>query len=357
MSELAQRIIASHKAAAKRAVLHLGKTRKLKMSSTESLELVAQVLGVANWQTLLAMANEGKGPRIDDGTLSTAAPVSTQAVVEEKSTVERLADYYGTPTSWGEHPRYTRAMWSDECEDGNTGASYWQYVLSEIESWGDMVPWERDQSFAVKLARLAGMDVVPTGPDDDESGWTLSDPLGLSFSSTQDSESEMWAIASDDVMKHLIHVFQLSQAVFNHMSEKSWLIAATSYFTEGPKAPECEQYKEAAFDELEGYKMFPGEMTKDERKFSEAVALCRGVNIEALYSEAKATEGKYWVAGFEFYRTEAEAWEMTAKAIRDAVIAATGHDLDIEGLGFETCFDIAIENSDLAFTFTPGEVK
>jgi hypothetical protein len=197
---------------------------------------------------------------------------------------------------------------------------------------------------------------VPTGQDEEE-GWNLLDPHGLSFSSTQEDEEEMWEEAASDVKKHLIHVFQLSSVVFNHMSEKAWLTAATNYFTEGPKVPEAEQHREPSFDELEGRMMFPGEMTKDARKFSEAVAICRGVNIEALYSDAKAAEGKYWVAGFNFYRTESEAWEMTAKAIRGEVIESLGYDLDLEGLGFETCFDIAIENSDLAYTFTPGDVK
>jgi hypothetical protein len=358
MSELAQRIVASHKAAAKRAVFHMGKTRKLKLSATESLELVACVLGVANWQTLLALANDGKGPRIDDGTLAVAAPAPAPVEAEEKSAAERLADYYGTPTSWGEHPKYTREDWSLEVENGDTGASYWNYVVSEIESWGDMFPWERDESFAVKLARLAGMEVEPTGRDDDETGWTLSDPHGLSFSSTQDSESEMWAIASDDVMKHLIQVFQLSQVVFNHMSENAWLIAATSYFTDGPKAPEAEQHREPAFDELEGYMMSPGEMTKDERKFSEAVALCRGLDIEALYSEAKAEEGKYWVAGFEFYKTEAEAWIGAARAVRDNVLHSAGISLEDwykQTLHSQIC--LALDHSTLAATFKPAEVK
>lgn len=356
MSELAQRIIASHKAAAKRAVFHLGKTRKLKMSSTESLELVAQVLGVANWQTLLAMATEGKGPRIDDGTLA-AAPTPAPAVVVQKSNSELLADYYGTPTSWGEHPKYTREDWEHEVEEGNTGASYWDYVVSEIESWGDMYPWERDNSFAVKLARLALMDVVPD-EDDDEDGWMLLDPLSISFGCTHNTEQEVWIAASDAVQKDLIQAFQLSPVVFNHMSEEAWLVAAASYFTRGPDAPVEEQHLEPAFDELEGYVMSPGEMTKDARKFSEAVAFCRGLGIEALYSEEKPVEGKYWVAGFEFYCTEAEAWNSVAKVIRaDVMQKAPDVSKNWESLDIDARIGLALKHSNLAKIFKPAEVK
>lgn len=357
MSEFAQRIIASHKAAAKRAVVHLGKTRKLKMSATESLELVAQVLGVANWQTLLALANEGKGPRIDDGTLATVTPAPAAVAVKAKSNVELLADYYGTPTSWGEHPKYTRKMWSDEVDNGGTGASYWEYVLSEIDSHGDMLPWERDNSFAVKLARLALMDVVPDEEDDDD-GWMLLDPLSISFGCTQQYEEDVWNAAADAVQKDLIEAFHLSQVVFDHMSEQAWLVAAASYFTRGPDAPVKEQHLEPAFDEHEGYVMSPGEMTKDARKFSEAVAFCRGLNIEALYSEEKTVEGKYWVAGFEFYRTEAEAWNSVAKVIRAEVMhKAPDVFKNWESLDTDARIDLALKHSNLARTFKPAEVK
>jgi hypothetical protein len=168
MSELAQRITTSHKSAAKRAISHLKKTRNLKMSSTESLELVACVLGVANWQTLLAMAKEDRGPRIVDGKI--VAPVAEPVV--EKSNVKQLADYYGTSNSWGEHPGHTRDDWRYEVENDNTGLSYWEYVESEIHNRNEMFPWERDACLDLKLAKLAGLTVEYEAEED---GVTLDD--------------------------------------------------------------------------------------------------------------------------------------------------------------------------------------
>lgn len=63
MSEQAQRILTSHKEAARRASTYLANTRKLHLKPTEALELVAQVLGARNWQTLLGLAKEGRAPR------------------------------------------------------------------------------------------------------------------------------------------------------------------------------------------------------------------------------------------------------------------------------------------------------
>ena len=64
MSNPAQGIIASHRAAAARAVDHFKKSRGWRLSLAESLELVAVVLGQPNWQTLHALAKRGEGPRI-----------------------------------------------------------------------------------------------------------------------------------------------------------------------------------------------------------------------------------------------------------------------------------------------------
>lgn len=74
MSTAAQGIIASHRAAAARAVDHFKKTRGWRLSLAESLELVAVVLGQPNWQTLHALAKRGDGPRIAARESSAAEP-------------------------------------------------------------------------------------------------------------------------------------------------------------------------------------------------------------------------------------------------------------------------------------------
>lgn len=48
-------------------------------------------------------------------------------------TPEQLADKYGTPTSWGEHPVYSRGEWGQEAAEGNIQSGYWQWVADQIE--------------------------------------------------------------------------------------------------------------------------------------------------------------------------------------------------------------------------------
>jgi len=397
MSELAQRIIASHKAAAKRAVFHLNTTHKLKMSSTESLELVACVLGVANWQTLLAMAKEGTGPRIDESLLTVSKPLPAEQ--QEKSIAQMLANYYGTTTSGGEHPHYPRTDWAYQVENGENvdkGNSYWQYVEGMIDLQREMLPWKREQSFAVKLARIAGMNVLihyenkggnPDGPegydlsdqelalklarfgarnvfpnrgtnkelDEDESeGWDLADPHGLSFTSTQSSESEMWEAAALDVRKHLIRVFHLEQAVFENMSEEAWLTAAQNYFVEGPKATAEEQLRKPKYDSWEGRTMLPGELSEDDRKSLATAGFCQALQLPVHYSEEKSEEGKYWVAGFQFYPKEIDAWYQLEMIVRNEVISATGMSPAAWlGLDVDARRKLAIDHSLLVTTFNP----
>lgn len=224
MPELAQRITASHKAAAKRAAAHLARTRKLKLSATESLELVASVMGVANWQTLLAMAREGRGPRIDDGQPQPAP---------DKSIAQRLAEYFEKPDgTWGEHPDVSREDWAYECDNGNTRRSYWEFVEAKMDEIGEMPPWERDASFAVILAKAAGIDVEL---NEDEDGWTALDPLGFMFLADQGCEKDVWEAAAADVERYIARKRHLTQGQVDSLTEQEWLALASEVFQSPPE--------------------------------------------------------------------------------------------------------------------------
>jgi hypothetical protein len=346
MSELAQRIVASHKSAAKRAVFHLGKTRKLKMSSTESLELVACILGVANWQTLLAMAKEGRGPRIDDGTLVAAAPV------KEQSDAEKLADYYGTADSWGEHPYHTREDWSHEVEEGNTGLSYWEHVANEIDSRNEMFPWERDASLDCKLAKLGAYAVVyePVVAGETQLGWCVLSPATLEFVITEcHSEEEAWQLAAIEVRDETCHQLDISHQRWAILFDREKIDAVTranAIISGDGQEPS---------DELDnGYRLLRGEMTKDSRKFSQAVSLCRELGFKAVYTDEKEDEGKFWEINGDFYATEEEAWDGQARIVRNAVCVVLEMETAAwDSYDFGTKISLASRNWHWAYAINP----
>lgn len=53
--------------------------------------------------------------------------------LEQEMTADQLAEKYGSPTSWGEHPIFDRQDWQYEVEEGNTIQGYWAWVSSEID--------------------------------------------------------------------------------------------------------------------------------------------------------------------------------------------------------------------------------
>lgn len=55
--------------------------------------------------------------------------------LEKDMTADQLADKYGTPTSWGEHPVFDRKDWRYVVENGDTNQGYWDWVCSEIEGF------------------------------------------------------------------------------------------------------------------------------------------------------------------------------------------------------------------------------
>jgi len=74
MSNKPEALIESHKDAARRVSTYLQKTQDIKLKPTVSYEIVAQVYGASNWQTLLALANKGQTPRTQN--LTSKEPVS-----------------------------------------------------------------------------------------------------------------------------------------------------------------------------------------------------------------------------------------------------------------------------------------
>lgn len=315
MSELSQRIITSHKEAAKRAVFFLNKKRKLKMTVSESLELLSCILGVSNWQTLLAMAGQEKGPRIDDG----KAVVQGGATVVAVDYVEMLKNYYGTATSWGEHPSHLRSDWQLEVENGDTGAPYWAYVLSEIESRGEMLPWERDESLEVRLAKAAGWIVEDAGVGADyfsASGWRR-----LRQGKTEpeirgcDTELEAWQLAAGEVSSRVCQVFWLRSTQWRAMTFDEQLSKAEQAYDLDS------ELGDAPSDELDNdYTLLPGEMTKDSRKFSQTVAFCRFAGVTAEYSEG---QGQWATSDGFSYVTEEDAWEKSATRIQENILIGT----------------------------------
>jgi hypothetical protein len=50
---------------------------------------------------------------------------------------EQLADKYGTATSWGKHPKFSRSDWQHEVAAGDTQSGYWEWVYNRIQNGYD----------------------------------------------------------------------------------------------------------------------------------------------------------------------------------------------------------------------------
>jgi hypothetical protein len=86
MSSKSNAIVSSHRDAATRVFSYLHIHHGIKLSPINALEVVARVLGAADWQTLKAMAEQGRTPRMSDAaavydkTASKAAPAAEMPV-------------------------------------------------------------------------------------------------------------------------------------------------------------------------------------------------------------------------------------------------------------------------------------
>ncbi|MDO8415218.1 MAG: hypothetical protein Q7S87_03280 [Agitococcus sp.] len=72
----------------------------------------------------------------------TPEPVIVPTIEPTLTASARLANFYGGFASWGQHPKYKRENWAHEVSEGNTGQSYWDYVVSELESNAERFPWQ-----------------------------------------------------------------------------------------------------------------------------------------------------------------------------------------------------------------------
>lgn len=218
MGQSAQDTISSHKAAARRVAEHLYKTRKLKLSVAESLEVIALAHGQPNWQTLHGLAKTA----LPAPALSTYQPVPQTA--EEIATqrhqrfIERLSRFYtlGQAIYRGvefEHPIFTRAVFNYASDAGlmPLSQSYWPWVADRIEATGYLAPWEYASNWNVQLARAAGYTWAFDAAAAPDSRWqvvegpnTVAAPEGL----VARSEHEL--------------VEQIGSALASHFDEVLW---------------------------------------------------------------------------------------------------------------------------------------
>jgi len=196
--QLAERIITSHKEAAKRATTYLQDTRNLKLKPTEALDLVARVLGAANWQTLLGLAQQGQVPRrghfppvpAEQGLQSNQVDalddtrISSDTSKGDADDIRRLAKYYAREGDPGEHPRLTRQAW----QAAESERAYWEWVFYEVICDCGLLPWDADEMESYQLARAAGVTVERT-----ENGrWLARAPAGL-YIEVYYAANEAWA--------------------------------------------------------------------------------------------------------------------------------------------------------------------
>ena len=219
MSNLPQSIVTSHKEAAKRATEYLQGARNLKLKPPEALELVARVLGVANWQTLLGMAKEGQAPR---AAYSSETPVSaalSDALAEPVPSqaepmhadgdtgsgpnwteVVALAKYYRLPSNAaGQHPRLTSLAHQAAVAAGETTAPYWEWVLSSIYGDCGLLPWDADALESCQIARAAG---VTLNLNSNGMWFAEQHPDIYIPSYYADSEEQVWDHAAQAVDQH-----------------------------------------------------------------------------------------------------------------------------------------------------------
>lgn len=165
MSQSAQSIISSHKTAAKRATEYLQEARNLKLRPPEALELVARVLGVANWKTLLGMAEQGRAPGqpsdLEPSFVGTVSEATERTVVsDEVALLLLLEEYYkALPEADGQHPDFPEEDFEEKADEG---LDYWQWVLEQMRERNEMLPWERDALSNYKIAEAAGLTLNTT---------------------------------------------------------------------------------------------------------------------------------------------------------------------------------------------------
>lgn len=191
MSNDTQSITSSHKEAAKRASQYLQGVRNLKLKPAEALELVARVLGVANWQTLNAMAKQGRAPRmVESGNAALVDSVEARA--------RQMSEMYSVANGWKEHPFLLREDWVT-CDSAGVddGYDYWRFVVRRLGEIKAVMPWDREELDDVKVARAGGIDIDYDFAAEDL-GWGVASAEDDEFLdlAVHDSEMEAWRVAA-----------------------------------------------------------------------------------------------------------------------------------------------------------------
>lgn len=208
MASTADSIVTSYKEAAKRATEYLQGARNLKLKPPEALELVARVFGVANWQTLLGMAKDGKVPHASwQAATPLAEPAEEAAGVGDAivssdihpgdaEEVMRLANYYASDAGGdGEHPRWTRQAW----KSAESERPYWEWAYYEIIGAMGLLPWDADDMESCQLSRAAGVTVECT----DNGYWLAKAATGLYVEVYYaPDEARAWDHAGEAVYAH-----------------------------------------------------------------------------------------------------------------------------------------------------------
>lgn len=227
MSTATQRIVTSHKEAAKRASAYLFGVRSLKLKHAEALELVARVLGVANWQTLEALANrETSQPR--GLSLSVGQPVDMEALARQ------LYGEYAMQ-GWREHGAYLREDWAnDDSDSDDSEMGYWKWVARMMVQNQELMPWEREALEDVRLARACGVDV---DFDAFQSEWVLASFEQDVFAELPGTASEeaAWAAAAAFGIAGAKRALGMSDSRWNGLTMEAKLSALKKQYPPSPR--------------------------------------------------------------------------------------------------------------------------
>jgi len=239
MSEQAQRIVTSHKEAAKRATEYLARARNLKLKQAEALELVAQVLGVANWQTLNAMAQQGRAPRLDVGDTPAQEAVVVSAAPDAtvkdnhtrgaESMAGRLAVYY-YERGYSEHPMFSREDWPGDVDvPGTEDLEYWGFVLRRLTHIRALFPWDRGHIAQIALCEAAGIDV---DFDFNNERWVVASSELDEFLDHDGDPSELglWSQLAKEVEARTKKLQGISEKHWHSMHTEARCSAATAAF-------------------------------------------------------------------------------------------------------------------------------
>lgn len=216
MHKHAQDILSSHKNAAARAAAWLKASNNINLKQTDALELVAQVLGVANWQTLSGLAKQGKGPRV--GAVDAAAPpVAAPAMASPPVTpideiVRRLEEHYARrgPTSFDLHPLYTLNDWRQACRESGESTPYWHWVCRTLTEKKAMMPWEHVNWLEWQICDAAGMYLDDFDVDE---GWAMSNSRYPELLSERkfSTEIEAWRNTAEIAILYMLRFHKLSR--------------------------------------------------------------------------------------------------------------------------------------------------